>query len=64
MTDLVQKIREAVTHRAICPLHTIDCEECRKWHPEDWLSEAADEIERLERALGDRGKVWKEKETP
>ena len=47
MTDLVQKIREAVTHRAGCPLHTIDCEECRKWHPEEWLSQAADEIERL-----------------
>ena len=60
MTDLVQKIREALAFHA---------KECHNlpWHDgqvTQWLSEAADEIERLERALGDHGKVSKEKEAP
>ena len=61
MTDLVQKYREAVrTYHGWKDAAGAD------WDSEkiaQWLSEAADEIERLQRELADRNEecdVWKE----
>jgi len=67
MTDLVRTIREALAD--ICkPPHIFsgECDVCHRFRKRapQLLSQAADEIERLERALGDHGKVSKEKEAP
>ena len=64
MTDLVRTIREALTHRSVCQVILSNCWECCEYDSEELLSQAADEIERLERALGEQGRVWTEKETP
>ena len=53
MTDLVQKIREALEHHKYCGTGPFNCDECEGIRAVSpcWLSEAADEIERLTQAF-------------